>query len=377
MQGSGIPVPAPRPEQRRVVHRIVRCRTAALGGHVDACSDCGHREISYNSCRDRHCPKCQGSAQTDWLQARQADVLPVPYAHVVFTLPHELGPVALAHPRILYDLLFRAASSTLLDVAANPRFLGARIGFFAILHTWGQTLVHHPHLHCVVPAGGLAPDGRTWVQCKPGFFLPVRVLSRIFRARYLDGLRDTHGQGLLGDTSRAALEDLVARCLRQPWVVFAKPPFDGADAVLTYLARYTHRVAISNHRLVSLDHQRVRFRFKDYRGRRVRHQELPLTEFARRFLLHVLPRRFVRIRYYGLLAHGCRRRLLAQSRQALQVGAASSDLLPNPTMDAVHDCTGLLPVPPRLCPACNKAMLTCVQILERPPPFLRRVRAHA
>ncbi|MEX2375530.1 MAG: transposase zinc-binding domain-containing protein [Dehalococcoidia bacterium] len=193
LRDAGTAIPASRLEQRHVVHRILRCRTAALGGHVDACSDCGHREISYNSCRDRHCPKCQGSAQADWLQQRQADVLPVPYAHVVFTLPHELGPLALEHPRVLYNLLFQAASSTLLDVAAHPRFLGARIGFFAVLHTWGQTLVHHPHLHCVVPAGGLAPDGRSWVACSPGFFLPVRVLSRIFRARYLDGLRDAHG----------------------------------------------------------------------------------------------------------------------------------------------------------------------------------------
>jgi hypothetical protein len=374
LRDSAIPAPAPKPEQRRVVHRILRCRTAALGGHVDACSDCGHREISYNSCRDRHCPKCQGSAQADWLQQRQADVLPVPYGHVVFTLPHELGPLALAHPRVLYDLLFRAAASTLLDVAANPRFLGARIGFFSVLHTWGQTLVHHPHLHCVVPAGGLAADGSTWVACPRGFFLPVRVLSRLFRARYLDGLRDAHGQGLLGQMSHAALEDLVARCLQKPWVVFAKPPFDGPDSVLTYLARYTHRVAISNHRLVSLDDQRVRFRFKDYRGRRVRHQELPLAEFARRFLLHVLPRRFVRIRYYGLLAHGCRRRMLSQCRLALQGHAEASPSEPAPPPDSLSVLQNLLPVPPRLCPACKKAMLACVEVLERPPPFLRSFR---
>lgn len=376
MQNSGVPVPAPRPEQRRVVYRILRCRTAALGGHVDACSDCGHRQISYNSCRDRHCPKCQGSAQADWLQQRQADVLPVPYAHVVFTLPHELGPLALAHPRVLYDLLFRTAASTLLDVAANPRFLGARIGFFSVLHTWGQTLVHHPHLHCVVPAGGLAPDGRSWVACPRGFFLPVRVLSRLFRARYLDGLRDAHGRGLLGELSQAALDDLVTRCLQKPWVVFAKPPFDGPDSVLTYLARYTHRVAISNHRLTSLDDDHVRFRFKDYRGRRLRHQQLPLAEFARRFLLHVLPRRFVRIRYYGLLAHGCRRRMLSRSRLALQAPVDHADPLPAPPSGPGQFVDQLLPVPPRLCPACKKAMLACVQVLQRPPPFLRAPHAH-
>ena len=261
-------------------------------------------------------------------------------------------------------------------MAANPRFLGARIGFFAVLHTWGQTLVHHPHLHCVVPAGGLAPDRRTWVACKRGFFLPVRVLSRIFRARDLDGLRDAHRRGLLGEFAAVELDDLVTRCLQKPWVVFAKLPLDGADAVLTYLARYTHRVAISNHRLVSLDDQRVRFRFKDYRGRRVRHQQLPLAEFARRFLLHVLPRGFVRIRYYGLLAHGCRRRMLPRCRLALETPVDHADPLPAPPASPDQFVDPLLPVPPRLCPACKKTMLACVQILERPPPFLRAPHAH-
>jgi len=362
--------------QLRVVERILACRTAALGGHVLECEGCTHREISYNSCRDRHCPKCQGSAQADWLEARQADVLPVPYAHVVFTLPHVLHPLVLFQPRVVYDLLFSCVASTLKDVALNPRHLGARLGFFALLHTWGQTLAFHPHLHCVVPAGGLSPDGRSWIPCRPGFFLPVRVLSRLFRGRFLAALRQAYDDGSLDPghvLSPAAFNDLLDQAARTDWVVYAKPPFDGPDSVLSYLARYTHRTAISNHRLLSVDDHSVTFRYKDYRSRRSRRLTLTLDEFVRRFLLHVLPSRFVRIRYFGFLANGCRARLLALCRAALGEPSTPEPSPPAQSAPDLHLLTdvidALLPHNLRLCPACKRAPLRCVQVLERPPPF--------
>ena len=361
-------------EQRAVIDQILACRTARLGGHVDECDACGHRRISYNSCRNRHCPKCQGSAQAGWLEARQAEVLPVPYAHVVFTLPQVLAPLALQNPGVVYDLLLRTVARTLQEIAHNPHHLGARLGFFAILHTWGQTLVHHPHVHCVVPAGGLADDGRTWKPCRPGFFLPVRVLSRVFRGKFVAELKEAFRHGTLelhGHLARyrtpVSFERLLDDACRTEWVVYAKPPFDGPEHVLAYLARYTHRVAISNHRLLHVDDQSVSFRFKDYRSRRSRSLTLPLQEFARRFLLHVLPKRFVRIRYYGFLANGSRARLLASCRDALGQPKAFDD------SDAVHAQDGemfldLLPAGLRLCPNCKLGVLRCVQVLERPPP---------
>jgi hypothetical protein len=371
-------------EQRVVVDHILACRTARLGGHVDECDACGHRRISYNSCRNRHCPKCQGSAQAGWLKARQAEVLPVPYAHVVFTLPQALAPLALQNPRIVYDLLLRTAAETLQQIANNPRHLGARLGFFAILHTWGQTLVHHPHVHCVVPAGGLADDGRTWKSCRSGFFLPVRVLSRLFRGKFVAELKEAFREGRLelhGRLARyrtlAVFERLLNDACRTEWVVYAKPPFDGPEHVLAYLARYTHRVAISNHRLLGVDDEAVTFRFKDYRSRRARSLTLPLQEFARRFLLHVLPKRFVRIRYYGFLAHGSRARLLASCRDALGQPVSS-----HPDPDAEHAESGevfvaLLPTGLHLCPLCKQGVLRCVQVLERPPPCRRGRRVAA
>ena len=369
------------PQQWTVAGAILSCRTARLGGHVDECDACAHTEISYNSCRNRHCPKCQGSAQADWLQARQADVLPTPYAHIVFTLPHTLAPLTLQNPRVLYDLLLRTAASTLQDVAANPMHLGARLGFFAILHTWGQTLVHHPHVHCVAAAGGLAPDGRTWRACRPGFFLPVRVLSRLFRGKLVAQLRQAFQKGQLefhGTLTHlarpAAFERLLHEACRTDWVVYAKPPFDGPDPVLKYLARYTHRIAISNHRLLDVDHQAVTFRYKDYRSARTRSLTLSLGEFTRRFLLHTLPKRFVRIRYYGLLAHACRATSLQACRLAL--GQLTADSNPDPRHPN-HD--PLCPDPslpdPRTCPACKKGQLRCIQVLERPPPACRGLRA--
>ena len=374
------PIPPWSGEQHAVVDRILACRTARLGGHVDECDACGQQTISYNSCRNRHCPKCQGSAQAGWLQARQAEVLEVPYAHVVFTLPQTLAPLALQNPRDVYDLLLRTTASTLQDIASNPRHLGAQLGFFAILHTWGQTLVHHAHVHCVVPAGGLAEDGRTWKPCRPGFFLPVRVLSRLFRGKFLAGLAQTFRDGRLEFHGRlvsyrrpAVFHRLLQEARSTEWVVYAKPPFDGPEKVLGYLARYTHRVAISNHRLIHLDHETVTFRYKDYRSCRSRSQTLPLGEFCRRFLLHVLPKGFVRIRYYGFFANGTRAQLLSRCRDAL--GQRE-----NTAVSSTEDNEGSLEVLPkglRGCPHCGKGILRCVQLLERPPPDLqgRRVAA--
>jgi hypothetical protein len=316
------------PEQRRALIDLPRCRTATLGGHVEGCDRCGHRQAAYNSCRNRHCPKCQATEAARWVEARAAELLPVAYFHVVFTLPAALGPIALQNPRVVYDLLFRAAADTLLRIAADPSHLGARIGFLAVLHTWGQTLQHHPHLHCVVPGGGLSPDGARWVACPDGFFLPVKALSPVFRGKFLAGLRAAFDRDELAFHGKlAALADpnefrrrLSASALSD-WVVYAKPPFGGPEQVLKYLARYTHRVAISNHRLLDLKDGRVTFRYKDYaRGGQRRTMGLTAAEFLRRFLQHVLPRGFVRIRSYGFLANRNRQEKLAACRELL--GAA-------------------------------------------------------
>jgi hypothetical protein len=370
-------------EQHAVAGRILACRTAKLGGHVDACDGCGHHEISYNSCRNRHCPKCQGSAQAAWLEARQADVLPVPYAHVVFTMPHSLGPLALQNKSIVYGLLMRTVAQTLQEIAQNPKHLGARLGFFAIPHTWGQTLIHHPHVHCVVPAGGLTEQGG-WRPCPPGFFLPVRVLSRLLRGKFLAGLREAFGEGrlelhgkLARDRGRAAFEGLLDEACRTEWVVYAKPPFDGPERVLTYLARYTHRIALSNHRLLHVDDDLVTFRYRDYRARRARSLTLSLEEFTRRFLLHVLPKGFVRIRYYGFLAHAGRARLLSLCRLAL--GQPKEPIESEPQGDEAGERFFLLLLPqrPRLCPRCGKSPLRCVEVFARPPPVSRWPHAWA
>jgi hypothetical protein len=318
--------------QEKVAKALMACRTAELGGHADVCDTCGHEEISYNSCRNRHCPKCQGAATAAWLESQQANLLPVSYAHVVFTVPALLGPVALQNPRVVYGLLFRAVSQTLLQVAATPRHLGAQIGFLAILHTWGQNLMHHPHLHCVVPAGGISLDGESWVDCKNGFFLPVRVLSRLYRGKLLALLENAYATGKLqlhGELERlhdpGSFQRLIAEAWRVEWVVYAKPPFGGAEAVLRYLARYTHRVAISNRRILEVSDDHVRFTWKDYRsGGQKRVMRLETTEFVRRFLLHVLPRRFVKIRYYGFLAQSQRSTALRRSRELLGASTQAS-----------------------------------------------------
>ncbi len=317
------------PEQRRVMRAIEECRTAALGGHVDACDSCGQQVISYNSCRNRHCPKCQSLACAQWVAKRKADLLPVDYFHVVFTIPAQLAPLALQNKRVVYDILFAAASSTLLKVAADAKHLGAEIGFVAVLHTWGQNLLHHPHLHCVVPGGGLSPDGKRWVSCRAGFFLPVRVLSRLFRRVFLESLQQAFERGALAfHASLAHLADqrafanLVACARGKEWVVYAKPPFGGAAQVLDYLGRYTHRVAISNDRLVKMEDGQVTFRWKDYRrDYRPRTMTLEAAEFMRRYLLHVLPTGFQRIRQYGLLANRKRGVKLAVCRRLLGVFA--------------------------------------------------------
>ncbi len=308
-----------------VLRAIARCRTAALGGHLDSCSRCGHQAISYNSCRNRHCPKCQTQARQRWLAAREQDVLGVPYFHVVFTLPHDLIPLCQNNAAVVYNLLFRASAATMLEVAQDPKHLGAEIGCLSILHTWGQNLLLHPHLHCVVPAGGLSLDHQSWIHPKYRFFLPVKVLSRVFRGKFVRALRRAFRQKKLrfaGSASELAAPQQFAaflhRLFRQDWVVYAKPAFGGPEAVLRYLGRYTHRVAISNHRLLSFDGERVAFRWKDYaRGNKQRVMTLNATEFLRRFAQHILPRGFVRIRQFGFLANGCRSALLTLSRSLI------------------------------------------------------------
>jgi Putative transposase/Transposase zinc-binding domain len=360
-------------EQRRALIDLARCRTATLGGHVEECERCGHREISYNSCRNRHCPKCQANAAAIWVEARAAELLPVPYYHVVFTLPAALAPIALQNPRVVYDLLFRAAAETLLRIAADPDHLGAEIGFLAVLHTWGQNLQHHPHVHCVVPGGGIAPDGSRWVPCPDGFFLPVKVLGRVFRGKFLAGLRAAFDRGKLafhGKLAALAGADEFGRRLtastQVDWVVYAKPPFGGPEQVLKYLARYTHRVAISNRRLLGLEGGRVRFRYKDYaRGGKRRTMELTATEFLRRFLQHVLPTGFVRIRSYGFLANRYRREKVALCRELLGAAATSEG---EPPCRGDGPTEGITPARClTLCPACGKGRMVVVAEV-RPAP---------
>jgi putative transposase/transposase-like zinc-binding protein len=365
--------------QLQVMSAIEQCRSAALGGHVERCQDCGHSRIAYNSCRNRHCPRCQGAAATDWLAARQADLLPVGYFHVVFTLPAEIAPLAYQNKAVVYDLLFRTAAETLLTIAADPKHLGARIGATAVLHSWGSAMTHHPHVHMIVPGGGISLDGMRWVRCKPGFLLPVRVLSRLFRRLFLTALADAHAAGRLqffgeiaGLYRREAFDRHLAPLRRKNWFVYAKPPFSGPEAVLAYLARYTHRVAIANSRLITLDERGVTFRYKDYRRNgHERHRTMTLApeEFIRRFLLHVLPKGFHRIRHYGLLASpGCKANI-ARARELI--------VAPMPTVDpsAAGDTDDPRDPPDHRppCPCCGGRMLI-VEVFgrggaPRGPPF--------
>ena len=342
---------------------IEQCRSAALGGHVERCEDCGHSRIAYNSCRNRHCPKCQGAAAQDWLAAREADLLPVGYFHVVFTLPAEIAPIAYQNKAVVYDLLFRTAAETLLTIAVDPKHLGARIGATAVLHSWGSAMTHHPHVHMIVPGGGISLDGTRWVRCKPGFLLPVRVLSRLFRRLFLAALADAHAAGRLaffgeiaGLCRREAFAGHLAPLRQKNWFVYAKPPFAGPEAVLAYLARYTHRVAIANSRLVAFDEHGVTFRYKDYRRNgqaRYRTMTLGADEFIRRFLLHVLPKGFHRIRHYGLLASASCKANIARARELMAAPMPLAE--PPATHDtAYHDAT---PDHRPLCPCCGGRMI--------------------
>ena len=351
--------------QRRVLRDVAACRTATLGGHVEACDRCGHQQIAYNSCRNRHCPKCQATAAADWMEARQAELLPVEYFHVVFTLPATLNPIALQNPRVVYGLLFQTAAETLRRVAADPKHLGAEIGFLAVLHTWGQNLQHHPHVHCVVPGGGIASDGSHWVACRAGFFLPVRVLSRVFRGRFLALLRSAFERGKLvfhGKLASLADPDQFQRRLadagKTEWVVHAKAPFGGPEQVLKYLARYTHRAAISNRRLISLEGDEVEFLWKDYADRsRRKTMTLKATEFIRRFLLHVLPSGFVRVRHYGFLANRVCQEKLTLCRSLLAAGTVAGSA-PEPTVvqETGNDAT--------TCPVCGRGQLVIIERLQ-------------
>jgi hypothetical protein len=364
--------------QLKVMSAIEQCRSAALGGHVLRCDACAQVQIAYNSCRNRHCPKCQARAARRWLEARQADLLPVDYYHLVFTLPAPISAIAYTNKAVIYDLLFAVAAETLRTIAADPKHLGAQVGVTLVLHTWGSALTHHPHVHGIVPGGGLSADGKRWVACRPGFFLPVRVLSRLFRRRFLEALAAAYQDGRLqffgddaGLVDAQAFAQWLAPLRNCEWVVYAKRPFAGPAAVLAYLSRYTHRVAISNARLLAFDDRGVTFRWKDYRATgKTRYKAMTLSadEFMRRFLLHVLPSGFHRIRHYGLLANAGRREHLGLARELLHVLVTTAVLAPTP-MPAIS-------TPPTfVCPHCGAAM-SVVEIFPRgqpirAPPVLR------
>ena len=353
--------------QLKVMSAIEHCRTAALGGHVARCEDCAYTTIAYNSCRNRHCPKCQGAAAKRWLAERQAELLPVPYFHVVFTLPTAIADLAYQNKAVVYDLLFKAASETVLTIAADPKHLGARIGITAVLHTWGSTMMHHPHVHMIVPGGGISLNGSRWVTCQPRFFLPVPVFSKLFRGLMLAKLLAAHKAGQLQFfnqyahlAERKAFARYLAPLRRRKWYVYSKRPFGGPEAVLTYLARYTHRVAISNRRLIAFDQNGVTFSYKDYRADgRVRYKRMTLTtsEFIRRFLIHVLPKGFHRIRHYGLLAKSSCADNLARARELLAVpqpqGKPDDDDGPNEPLTTSHSC-----------PCCGGRMMI-IEVFER------------
>ena len=363
--------------QRRVMRAITACRTAALGGHVEACDSCEHQRIAYNSCRNRHCPKCQSLARAQWIEHRQAELLDVEYFHVVFTLPEEIAAIAYQNKSVVYNLLFAATAETLRTIAADPKRLGAEIGFFAVLHTWGQNLIHHPHLHCVVPGGGLSADGRRWIACRPGFFLPVRVLSRFFRRRFLELLEQAFDGGELLFFSaldqlreRNAFRRYLDPLREKEWVVYAKAPFAGPAQVLGYVGRYTHRVAISNNRLLDIDDGNVTFRWKDYRDDNAQKtMTLQAGEFIRRFLLHALPQGLQRIRYYGLMGNRHREEKLEQCRKLLDMDAKApvdpDATAPSDYRDRYESLTGKSL---HACPFCSQGRMLIVKQISRPAP---------
>ncbi len=355
--------------QLKVMSAIAHCRTAALGGHVARCEDCQHTTIAYNSCRNRHCPKCQGAAAKDWLAARQAELLDVPYFHVVFTLPKPIADIAYQNKAVVYDILLKVGAKTLITIAAEPKHLGARIGFTGVLHSWGSAMTHHPHVHWIVPGGGISPDGERWIACRPRFFLHVRVLSRLFRRLFLEKLCAAHQAGHLrffNDLAHLADRDAFAAQLaplgKVEWVVYAKRPFAGPNAVLAYLSRYTHRVAISNSRLIALDDNKVTFKYKDYRakdGDLHKTMALPIAEFIRRFLTHVLPSGFHRIRHYGLFANGGRAENLARARHLLAMPAFDGAAGDSQTVDPEEPPSSAYP-----CPSCGGPMIV-IETFER------------
>jgi ssDNA-binding Zn-finger/Zn-ribbon topoisomerase 1 len=349
-------------DQLKVMSAIERCRTAALGGHVARCEECSHTLIAYNSCRNRHCPKCQGNSAREWLAEREAELLPVPYFHVVYTLPAEIRELAYQNKAVIYDLLFKAAAETTLTIAADPKHLGARIGFISVLHTWGSTLIHHPHVHMIVPGGGLSRDATKWIACRPRYFLTVEVLSALFRRLFLEMLVAAHQAGRLqffGDlvplADKAAFTAYLKPLRKIDWVVYTKRPFAGPKQVLRYLSRYTHRVAISNRRLISADENGVSFKYKDYRIEgpgRYKTMTLAADEFIRRFLIHVLPKGLHRIRHYGLLAKSNRAANIARARELLAAPSPSKE--PKPSEATATDEPRVLPYP---CPCCGGRMI--------------------
>jgi hypothetical protein len=365
--------PSMSTQQRRVMTAIEVCRTAALGGHIECCDQCGHERNCYNSCGDRHCPKCQSLARAQWIEDRQAELLDVPYFHVVFTVPEEIASIAYQNKEVVYGILFRATAETLRTIAADPKHLGAEIGFFAVLHTWGQNLLHHPHLHCVVPGGGLSSDGQRWVSCKPGFFLPVRVLSRLFRRLFLESLRKAFAAGKLHFFStleplreRQAFTQVLTRAAACEWVVYSKRPFAGPQQVLDYVGRYTHRVAICNHRIHDIENDRISFQWKDYRnGGEVKTMILSADEFIRRFLIHVLPNGFQRIRYYGFLGNRYRQQKLEQCRRLLGMPLPdqhAAEDLEEDYRDRYENLTGHSL---KQCPQCQHGHMVLVAILPK------------
>ncbi len=363
--------------QRRVMRAIEACRTAALGGHIDECDNetCRHQHIAYNSCRNRHCPKCQSLARAQWIEQRQAELLNCPYFHVVFTVPEEVATIAYQNKATVYNILFAATAETLRVIAADPKHLGADIGFFAVLHTWGQALTHHPHLHCVIPGGALSPDGQRWIACRPGFFLPVRVLSRYFRRRFLELLVQAFDGGeleffsaLQGLRQRKAFLSYLDPLRQKEWVVYAKAPFAGPEQVLDYVGRYTHRVAISNNRILNIDDGKVTFKWKDYRDDNAQKtMTLEADEFIRRFLLHALPQGLQRIRYYGLLGNRHRQEKLKQCRKLLEMEpptpAETEVKAPSDYRDRYEALTG---VSLHECPLCHKGRMVTVRQITRP-----------
>ncbi|MFW6129425.1 MAG: IS91 family transposase [Candidatus Aminicenantaceae bacterium] len=367
-------------EQLRTIQAIKICRTAELGGHIDRCDNCGHEVISYNSCRNRHCPKCQSLAKARWLEARETELLSADYFHVVFTIPKALNQIVLQNKREVYDILFKAVAQTLLTIAADRNHLGAKIGFMAVLHTWGQNLLLHPHIHCLIPGGGLSHDEKKWIECKKKFLLPVRVLSRLFRRLFLEFLIKSFNKGRLkfyGKTIHLSdpklFSKLIEKCFKTEWVVYSKPPFGGPEKVLDYLSRYTHRIAISNNRLLRLEDGKVTFTWRNYKnGKKLQNMTLQAEEFIRRFLLHVLPSGFMRIRYFGFLSNRHRNRKLKHCRELLRQKFTNSILK---SMDWKKHYEYLTGNKVDLCPLCGKGhMITCQKLLPlrflfiRPPP---------